>query len=89
MLGRTFPSPSLSAISAGRVRVPLESMYKPGISSGICGTAYADSVLSSAISSAVSSVRGQQSGDTTPVGTPSKEKVDAVLSSNASSLKER
>ncbi|XP_067945497.1 pericentriolar material 1 protein-like [Watersipora subatra] len=83
--GQTYPSPSLSAIAAGRVRVPLETMYKPGISSGICGTAYAPSA-----SSAVSSVREDQSGNNTPIATPNKETTaESALAKNLSSLQSR
>ena len=67
-----FPSPSLSAIAAGKIQSPLDSMYRPGISAGISGTAYADSA---SVSSAVSSVRshrskGHRSKETTPAMTP-------------------
>ncbi|KAF6036526.1 PCM1 [Bugula neritina] len=47
-------------------------MYKPGVSSGICGTSYADNTsISSAVSSAVSSVRGESYKDRTN-STPTK-----------------
>lgn len=45
-------------------------MYRPGVSAGISGTAYADSA---SVSSAVSSVRDQRSRDITPTQTPKKQ----------------
>lgn len=54
------------------MKVPIDSMYKPGVSSGICGTSYADNTsISSAVSSAVSSVRGESYKDRTN-STPTK-----------------
>lgn len=82
MAGRSYPSPSLSAIAAGRVQIPLDSMYRPGISSGIAGTSYADNT---SVSSAVSSVRGGH----TPLGAAAAATLDTptkTLTAAATSL---
>ena len=80
MSGRSYPSPSLSAIAAGRVQIPLDTMYRPGISSGIAGTSYADIT---SVSSAVSSVRGERTplqGSAAIVDTPTKTQTAAASS---------